>query len=181
MATKTLMTVEDLATLPDGGERYELINGEPRKKPMPNGEHAFATLAVGGELWAYARREGLGVALADARFRLQRNPDVSRLPDVAYVRREVWDAMDHRAPALEGVPDVAVEIVSPSDVYGEVHQKALDWLAAGVRLVWVVQPLNRTVTVYARDRESLTLTVDDALDGEDVIPGFRMPVRALFQ
>jgi Uma2 family endonuclease len=181
MATKTLMTVEDLAALPGGGERYELIDGEPRLRPMPNAEHGFLSLALGGELRAYVKPRGLGVALSEASFRIRRDPDQSRIPDVAFVRREVWDAVDRRAPAIDGAPDLVVEVVSPSDTAGEVHARALEWLEAGAQLVWVVQPLVQSVTVYTPGREPRTIGIDGTLEGEDVVPGFSLPVRALFE
>ena len=180
MATKTLMTAEELHTLPGGGERYELVNGEPREMPVPNPDHSYVGSHATRDLTIFVEQHELGVALVTPSFRLRRNPDQTRIPDVAFLRREVWETLNRRAAVIDGVPDLAVEIVSPSDTYGSVREKALEWLEAGARMVWVVDPLSRTVEVYSPGQESVTRTVADTLDGADVLPGFSLPVRALF-
>jgi Uma2 family endonuclease len=89
---------------------------------------------------------------------------------------ERWAAIERPQAFIEGPPDLAVEIISPSDSAEEVHEKALSCLEAGVRLLWVVHPRGRTVTVYAPDRTARVL----GNDGGDVVPGFRLSVQSIF-
>ena len=103
-----------------------------------------------------------------------------RAPDVAFVRQErVEEAGDARG-FWSGAPDLAVEVVSPGDTYSEVEDKVLDWLDAGTLMVVVVNPRQRTVTLYRSRADIVILTQDDILDGKDVVPGWSMPIRELF-
>jgi len=79
-----------------------------------------------------------------------------------------------------GAPDLAIEVISPNDLYTEVEDKAAMWLAHGTRMVVVLNPRQRSVTVYRSLTEVRRLTIEDTLDGEDVVPGWRVPVRELF-
>lgn len=181
MATKPRFSVEDLCTLPDGGRRYEIIDGEPREKPMPSLEHAAVSANAAYEFRRFlVDLPELGRALIEPHFRLGLEPERTRVADVAVLARERWDRADQRAAAYDGAPDLAVEIVSPSDVYGAVRAKALEWLEAGARLVWVVQPLSRTVEVHRSGEEVRVLRAGETLDGGEVLPGFSMPVERLF-
>lgn len=127
-------------------------------------------------------RLGLGeVFAAETGFRISRMPDTIRAPDFAFLRGERWESLERRDGYIEGAPDLAVEVVSPSDSSEEVHEKALEWLDAGVRLLWVLHPRTRTVTVYTPDWQARVLGPDEVLDGGDVVPGFSILVRALFE
>jgi Uma2 family endonuclease len=81
---------------------------------------------------------------------------------------------------FQGPPDLAVEVMSPSDRAGEVLAKVQDWLAAGCRAVWVVDPTSQTVSAYRGSHETALLTVADALTDDDILPGFRLPVAEIF-
>jgi Uma2 family endonuclease len=124
-------------------------------------------------------RERLGeVFTAETGFVLRRDPDTVRAPDVAFVRAErVPQARVPGFPAM--APDLVAEVVSPYDRAVEVSGKALAWLDAGVRLVWVVDPENRTVTVH-RPGGTTVLRGRDQLSGEDVLPGFALPLEELW-
>ena len=128
----------------------------------------------------HVSRQGLGiVTTAEAGFQLARNPDTVRAPDVAFVRAD-------RVPSggvkgyFQGAPDLAVEVVSPSDRPDEVATKVQDWLQAGCSMVWVVEPANRTVAIHRRGSQVVVLTSADALTGGDVLPEFSMPVARVF-
>ncbi len=175
-----LLTAEDLWEMPDNGLRRELVKGELIERPPAGCEHGAIAGDLHGTLWNYVRTHRLGrVFAAETGFRIGRNPDTVRAPDTAFVSNE-------RLPAslpekyLELAPDLAVEVVSPSDTAHEVGDKVADWLAAGTRLVWGVYPRSRTVHVYRPNAPFRRLTVADALDGEDVVPGFSCPVSNLF-
>lgn len=180
MTTTSARTAEQLHALPGHGERYEILDGEPREKPVRNPEHGAVSARLATAIGTHALERKAGEVLIETRFRIRREPERSRIPGVAFVRAERWERVDRRAPAFEGAPDLAIEVVSPSDSYGEVRDKASKWLEAGARLVWVVQPMSRTVEVYRPEQESVTLTVEDTLSGGDVLPGFSVPLRSLF-
>ena len=179
----TVMTAEDLFDMEDDGYLYELVRGELVRMTPPGGAHG----SVSGEIYWYIRNHltahDIGrVYPQDTGFLLARNPDLVRAPDVAFVRS---DRLPPNPIAFEGylpvAPDLAVEVVSPSDRAGAVHEKVMDYLEAGTRLVWVVHPRRRTVTVYHPDGSARVLHEGDELDGEDVLPGFRLPVAAIFR
>ncbi len=120
------------------------------------------------------------VCAAETGFRIGRDPDTVRAPDVAFIRRARVEEAGEAEGFWPGAPDLAVEVVSPGDSFAEVEEKVSDWLAAGCRMVVVVNPRRRTATVY-RSRSDVTLLAeDDVLDGGDVVPGWRVPVRELF-
>ena len=103
-----------------------------------------------------------------------------RVPDVAFVRREREDAVGIVDGYFPGPPDLAVEVISPNDRYSEVAEKVEDWLAAGTRMVVVVDSRRRVAVVHLPGREPVTLTEQDTLDGGDVVPGWSMPVADIF-
>ncbi|WP_448576561.1 Uma2 family endonuclease [Thermomicrobium sp.] len=111
---------------------------------------------------------------------LRRNPDTVRIPDVSVVRWERVPATGIPEGFWPGAPDLAVEIVSPHDRAEEVHERVRDYLGAGVRLVWVLWPKSRTVTVYWPDGTARELGPDEKVSGGDVLPGFDMTVSELF-
>lgn len=133
---------------------------------------------LGVELANHVRARELGVVYAaETGFTLARHPDTVRAPDVAFVRRE-------RLPTPEPVgfpdlpPDLVVEVLSPDDRPGELLAKIADWLAAGTRLVWVIDPDRRVARVYRHDGAETIVAADQALDGEDLLPGFSCPLGA---
>jgi len=107
-------------------------------------------------------------------------PDTVLAPDAAFVRRERVEAVGDSTGYWSGAPDLAVEIVSRHDLYTEIDEKVGAWLAAGMRMVIVVNPRQHCATVYRSLHEITILTEDDTLDGGEVVPGWRMPVRELF-
>ena len=125
------------------------------------------------------RASGLGVAFAaETGFTLERNPDTVRAPDAGFVHRDRVPSPLPRGYA-EFAPDLAVEVLSPDDRPGEVLAKIGDWLRAGTRLVWIVDPIRRTARVYRADGTESFATIDGSLDGEDVLPGFSLALSAI--
>ena len=177
--TAAPMTAQQLSELSDDGARYELVEGVLRTMTPAGGEHGRTGARLLARLDAFVERERLGeVFTAETGFLLRRNPDTVRAPDVAFVRAErVPQARVPGFPAM--APDLVAEVVSPSDRAVEVAGKALAWLDAGVRLVWVVDPQNRTVTVH-RPGGTTVLRGRDELSGVGVLPGFVLPLEELW-
>ena len=176
------MTVEDLYEMPDDGYSYELQGGLLIAEPLPGWRHGWVMAAIGEILRAHVRKHKLGVVgTGDPGFVLARNPDTVRGPDVAFVSRERFDPSGGHAKAFPGAPDLAVEVLSPSNTPAAMHAKVADYLAAGTRLVWVVDPDAQSVTVYASLLSPRTLGRDEWLGGDDVIAGFRSRVGDFFE
>lgn len=178
MATKTLLTGEDLLRMPDDGKRYELVRGELVEMSPPGWPHGMYAVRIARLLDEFVEENDLGTVGVESGFYLERDPDTVRGPDAWFIRKERFDPDTAAVGYGEIVPDLAVEIVSPGDTYTEVAEKVEEYLQAGVRLVWVVDPKRRTVTLYPGAN---TLKEEDLLPGGEVLPGFAVPVSRLFQ
>lgn len=174
-------TAEELLEMPDNGCRYELLRGELREMSPTTWDHGDVLLSIGARLRAYVRDHGLGgVAAGDTGFIVSRDPDTVLAPDVAFLRLERLPT-ERTQGFMEGVPDLAVEIVSPNDRHVEVQRKALAYLRWGVSQVWVVEPESRTVSVYSQGPRVTLLQESDTIEGGDLIPGFSCNVADLFE
>lgn len=180
--TATLLTADDLLAMPEDGNRYELLRGELVSTPMSSYESSDIAAGIVTALRTYAHSRKLGrVAGADGAFILVRDPYTVRIPDASFVRMNRLPPPEQRRRFLELAPDLAVEVVSPSDSANAVHEKVLEYLGAGVQLVWVVHPIQRTVTVYSKDMLAHVLGEDNTLDGGDLLPGFTLAVADIFE
>src|SRR6266571_4243851 len=163
------MTAAELLQIPD--KHAELVRGALVVREPPGLRHGRIALEIAEALAAHVRANQLGRVYVESGFKLMSNPDTVRGPDVAFVS-------ESRLPEPEPVgypalaPDLVVEILSPGDRPGEVLARVGDWLSAGTRLVWVVDPTARVARVYRDDGSEQILTADQTLDGEDVVPGF---------
>jgi Uma2 family endonuclease len=176
-----VLTELDLARLPDDGYRHELRAGLVLAEPRPFPLHARIQARVIELLAGFARAEALGPVLGDAGFVLARDPDTVRGPDVVFVCRERWDAVTNKERFFPGAPDLAVEILASSNRTAEIQTKIADYLAAGARLVWIVDPADRSVTVYRPPVPPRRLASDEPLDGAEVLPGLSIRAAALFE
>ncbi len=176
-----LLTAADLLRLDAEGVRGELIRGV-LCETMPTGErHGKIVTRLVAALFSYVEPRGAGTLFAsDSGVWLERDPDTVREPDVAFTSVERLPLDAWNTGYAETVPDLVVEVASPSDSRRGVHDKAHMWLNHGARLVWVVQPETRTVDVYRPDEEIATLGEQESLDGLDVLPGFTCDVSAVF-
>ena len=181
IATKRLMTGEELMELPEDGYRYELVKGELHTMTPAGRRHGEIAMTLGIVLGNHARAHRLGtVCAAETGFYLSRDPDTVRAPDVSFVAQERIPAEVDADDYWPIAPDLAVEVVSPSDKTAEVLAKVAEYLEAGTRLVWVVYPQTQTVVIYRPSADVRLLSVGDTLEGEDVVPGFACPVGEVF-
>jgi Uma2 family endonuclease len=164
-----------LAEHPNG--LYELIHGEIIEK-VPTQEHGVIATKISARLLTFMEDNDIkGHVAVEARFRAKDDTQNDRLPDVS-----VHLTTEHvvEKGAVEGMPDLAVEIKSPDDSLAEMREKARFYRQKGSRLVWLVYTEKRLVEVYESNGNEETLTENDSLDGKDVLPGFSLPVKNLF-
>jgi Uma2 family endonuclease len=172
MTPATLMTADELLHLRIPDKCAELVRGVLIVREPAGSMHGRVAMNLGVELSLYVRQTGTGeVYAAETGFKLATGPDTVRAPDVAFIARDRLPPADLTAYAPLA-PDLVVEVLSPSDRPGEVLAKVADWLNAGTRLVWVVDPVRRQARVYRHDGSVRLLNATDALEGEDVLPGF---------
>jgi Uma2 family endonuclease len=151
-----LATADELSVMPDDGFRYELVKGEVRRMPPAGSEHGAVAINIAVVIAQFVKAHGLGVVFgAGAGFKIASDPDTVRAPDLAFVRRERIPEAGVPRGFWPGAPDLAVEVISPGDTYTEVEEKVNDWLNAGTRMVLVLNPRTRTVTVYSSHTESV--------------------------
>lgn len=177
-----LMTADELFVLPDDGRRYELIEGVLNEMSPAGMTHGLTAMRAGAILFNFVHQRELGeVFAAETGFILSTDPDTVRAPDAAFVAADRMPQGDSPPGYLRLAPDLVVEVVSPSDTASELQGKVCTWLDAGCRLVWVVYPATRSVTVYRSREDVRVLGEGDALDGSPVFQGFRAGVRELFR
>jgi Uma2 family endonuclease len=166
------MTADELFELDLPGKRTELVKGVLMVKEPPGFRHGRIMAALAARLTNHSDAHGLGgVVVTDVGFWLERGPDTVRGPDIAYIARDRAPDPDF-AKYPELAPDLVVEVLSPGDRPGEVLAKVSDWLTAGCRLVWVVDPQRRIARVYRADGTEALVPDTGALEGEVVVPGF---------
>ena len=175
-----LITADELLLMPRDGRRYELLRGVLVEK-MPTGDpHGDTVIRIALALGNYAEANDYGECRAgEPGYRLERDPDTVRAPDVAWIASGRIPAGTQGYPALS--PDLAVEVKSPGNSYAELAAKAGMWLSYGSREVWVADPERVTITVYRPYQEPVTLGEDETLEGGDLLPGFAAPVWKLFR
>ena len=180
MASKTRLTLDDFWEMPGTDTLHELVNGEPLEMPGANWTHGSIVAAVGCRLKNHVDSLGAGHVLVQAGFVLPLPDDREhlRIPDAAFVSAE-------RVPGgrverwFVGAPDLAIEVLSPSDKSQEVQQKVQEYFATGARLVWVIAPAARSATVYRADGSARLVREDEALLGEDLLPDLVIPLSEL--
>ncbi len=175
---KGFLSIEEFERLPDDGWRRDLVRGQVVCEPPAGFEHGRIAVQIASLLYAFVRERELGTVVgAETGFVLHDKPPTVRAPDVAFVAdgRLASDPVGF-APLA---PDLAVEIVSPSNTVSEIQGKVVDYLDAGTRLVWVVDPRYRSITAYLSREEIRLLTEEEEIDGGAVLPGFRIKISEL--
>ena len=171
----TTMTLEEF--LAHDVEGYEYVKGELVPMAPPSREHGEISVNVIHYLYEHVYQQKLGrLYTAETTFQVGER---TAKPDVAFV--STAQLTGDKTKGFSIPPDLAIEVVSPSDVQSRVAEKALAYLDAGTRLVWVIEPVSKTVTVYRSERDIEILTREDTLTGEDVVPGFTCLVAHLFE
>ncbi len=180
VVSETLMTAEELERLDLPDKRTELVQGVLVVREPAGYRHGEVAMNLATSIHNFVRTRNLGrVLAAETGFKLATNPDTVRAPDVAFIQTDRIPAPPPAGfPLL--APDLAAEVLSPDDRPGEVLEKVGDWLNAGVRLVWVVDPVRRFARVYRPDGTEALLAEGDALEGEDVLPGFSCALSDVF-
>jgi Uma2 family endonuclease len=181
MVATRFYTAAELAAMGSDAP-YELIDGELREVAPCFDDPSRIAVRISSPLFAFVEEHDLGEVFgADGGFQLPGERETVVAPDVAFLGVErIPPGHDFQSFFL-GAPDLAVEVGSLSNGPREIADKVRRYLAAGSRLVWVVSPLSQTVVVHRPGQEPQTLSVEDALDGEDVLPGFRLAVRSIFK
>lgn len=179
--TEDLLTIEEFERLPDDGFRSELVRGRVVREPPAGMDHGEIGNRLAFLVTGFVRRHGLGkVYNADTGFVLFEDPPTVRAPDVAFVSCSRVPSPAESVGFGRLAPDLAVEVLSPSNTAAAIIDKVEDYLKAGTRLVWVVEPCRRSVTVYRSRSEIRLLGGDDELGGYDVLPGFSLRVSNIF-
>lgn len=192
-STPKLITTEELLAMPDDGVERWIFNGQLREnypeviggQPMTvrNAIHSERLINVGTELKSWLRQQPppRGKILGgEAGVRLSRDPELTVGIDVVYVSHEVILQQTGATKLIDGIPVLAVEILSPSDTIDAVNEKIRIYLESGVQLVWIVDPYNQTVIVFSRECKPRMFNVDEELTAEPFLPGFRVPVARFF-
>jgi len=158
----------------------ELSRGRLVREPRPGAEHGVLVGRLVERIGVHARAGRLGITVAETGFLLNVEPPTVRGPDVAFLARS--NLPPEPPPGFWTVaPDLAVEVLSPSDTAAAIGRKVIEYLEAGTRLVWIVDPATRTATIYRSRDEIRMIGEDEALDGVDVLPGFRLELAGLFE
>lgn len=167
-------------TLPDQESQYELVDGELVDMGNSGMEHGNIGTFLGGALEFYARPRNLGVT-CDSSTAFAMQSGNKRSPDISFVTRERLQGIT-RLPKgfFQGAPDLAVEVISPSNTFEQIHNKLVEYFDNGCRLAWVINPDERSILIYHQPEPDRLLTRTDFLDGEEILPGFTLPVVDLF-
>jgi len=182
VATKAKpVTVEELWDLRDEPFRFALIDGELHRMPGAGGTHGLVAITCGGKLDAFVRPRRLGRVFAETGFRLFPDRATTLFPDVAFVRTERMLSPEQLDRFLRLVPDLAVEIVSPTDYPKLLDQKLAAYAEAGTPEVWVLRLRDLTVEIFRSGRRVALLSRDDMLSSDDLLPGFSVRVGDLFE
>lgn len=175
------LTLEEFERLPEeDGARVELVRGRVVREPRPAAEHGRVLLNLSFLLRDHLRHRLDGFAFADTGVILSHDPPTVRGPDLCFVSAARLPDGPPSEGFLDLAPDLCVEIVSPANTATEIQEKVLEYLDAGTRLVWVVDPRMRTVTEHRLSDRSLLLRESEVLDGGEVLSGFSVPVAELF-
>ncbi len=192
MQAQNTIFADDVATLPkiwteealeqlasETDKQYELVDGEPKEKESESMEHSCIAAILTRRIGNQVVEKKLGVVLeSSGSFRMSKGN--IRKPDVSFVSKERITEKRPSFAAFEGAPDLAIEIISPTDIWFEIVQKLDEYFSSGCRLVWLISSADQRVQVYRHDQRSQILELGDLLDGEEVVPGFSMPVADLF-
>lgn len=170
---------EAFLELPENSDRlFELIDGEIIEK-MPTERHGLIIFTLSGYLFIYLAENPVGRATVETRYRPADDTRNDRIPDLSFTRNEHLAEVVERGAVLR-LPDLCVEVKSPTDKYVDFRAKAAYYLKNGALQAWLIYPREKLVEVYSQGNDIAVLTIDDMLEGGDLLPGFKLTVRTLF-
>ena len=179
--TTTTVTAAHLSAMPRDGMRRELVAGELRMMSPSGWRHGKVVGWLHTQLGSHVQQHKLGVVFgAETGFLLSRQPDTVRAPDIAFIAHENLPSVEPNEAYWPGAPDLAVEVRSPRDTSAAVAEKVEAWLAAGCRLVWVVDPQQLTVTIHRSTDDVQIQAVDEKIVGGDIVAGFSCAIADIF-
>ena len=161
----------------DPDKLYEIVDGQPEEKEIPGARHSGICARLAIELGVYLKANQLGGLYVEGSFQIGGN---ERIPDLAFVSAVRIPPEGEPDTKWPMPPDLAVEVISPNDLYEKVYAKVREYLAAGVKQVWLVSPEHHTVTIYRSATNMTAFPGDGALVSEDLFPGFCCPLREIF-
>lgn len=177
MSTTRTWTEEELMALPEDGFKRELVDGEIVVSPA-GAPHGRVSMLLGARLATHVERHQLGFVLDSSTGCWMPSGNL-RVPDLTFISHErVPDGL--REGFLRAIPDLTVEVLSPGDSRRGILDKVGEYLASGVRMVWVIDPKTRTAAAHRSLTDVRSLREADALDGDDVVPGFSCPLDDIF-
>lgn len=182
MAVNQLISADEFLKLPDppNGQKQELVRGEVITMPGPGFLHGLTCSKIVRRIGNFTDERDLGwVVSNDTGVITERDPDTVRGPDIAFWKKDrVREPMVGYAPVA---PDLAVEVLSPSNTSKQIREKIEEYFACGVAMVWVVAPEDRTLTIYRTPEQGLLLHDQKSVlvNGDDVLPGFECRVADL--
>lgn len=158
-------------------KNYEYVNGKLEKKSMPNAKHSGIAGRLTGELFIYLKKHKIGRVYPEAHFQIGAD---KRVPDVAFVSAERIPSDGEPQKFWSFAPDLAIEIVSPTDFYQDVLDKIDEYFKAGVKQVWLINPEKENLTVYFSFDETKVFSKTDFLSCEEILPKFRLKLSDIF-
>lgn len=182
-APKKVWTEAELQALPDEGYKYEVVDGELRMSPKNNFQHENLCGRLFLELANFNRTHGLGVVLG-SNLGCWMNNRNCRAPDISFIPKDRLQRLGFRPSTrkfLPGAPDLAVEVISPSNTRQEIDDRLKDFFASGTRIAWVIHPDEQFVEICHSPTERKMLGPGGMIDGEYLLPGFRYPIDELFK
>jgi Uma2 family endonuclease len=178
--TDRLVTADDLLAMPDNA-RFELVEGNLVPMPPTSDAHGSNTNRLSFHITRHVYDNDLGECwAAETGFQLERTPDTVLAPGFAFIRKERLNYERTGRGYVPVVPDLVAETLSPSDGLTKMEEKMAQWLAFGVGLALLLDPIRKTLTLYKPDAEPVTLTRDQTFTDDDVLPGFTLPLAHLF-
>jgi Uma2 family endonuclease len=162
----------------DPDKNYEIVNGHPEEKEVPGARHSGVCSRLARKLGTYVETNNHGEIYSEASFQIGEN---ERIPDLAFISAERIPPEGEPETKWPMPPDLAVEVVSPNDFYEKVSAKAMEYLNAGVKQVWIVSPENKTVTIYRSATDITAFPEDSELVSEDLFPGFHCKLSEIFK
>lgn len=178
-APRTVWTEEKISSLPKDGHRYELIDGE-LVMSAAGVEHGYVAILIAAALGSYVRSHKLGI-VCDSSTGFWMKKGNFRSPDVSFIAKERLQGLKRPSKKFfQGSPDLAIEVLSPSDTIEGIHERIVEYFENDTQLVWIVNLEEEIVLVYCSPQPEKLLRAGNSLDGEAVVPGFVWPLAELF-